>query len=334
MSERGLPSIAWILEASSMSGGVRIIYEMANRLSARGFPVMFLSLGERPKWFNINGKIKWYYYGSYGTLTAAAEHLRPDVVIATWWKTAYVAAAIQEKLKCRGLYLVQDIETSYYFDPVTRSAALNTYTLGLEHFTTSKWVMEQLPKCSYVGLAIGRWNNRAEGSRQRAVLACMRRQALKGFRELAEVSRYLNARGTRLATYGPDIGVKFSSLHEHNFGLKLVPTDRDLERAYSHCGVFISTSRHEGFSLTPLEAMACGTPVVMFDADGNMEYADDGVNCLIASDPLNMSEKISAVLEHRDLAARLSKAGLETAARYRSWDGPIDRLESVLTITE
>ena len=324
------PSVAWILEASSLSGGVRVIFEYANRLSAQGFPVLFLSLNEKPKWFTLNGKIQWYRYGSYDTLVAAALNLKPDVVIATWWRTAYIAAQIRDDLKCRALYLIQDIESAYYYDPATREAVMNTYGLGLEHFTTSKWVMSQLPDCHYVGISIGKWNNRSERSRQRVVLACMRRQALKGFRELAEVSRYLTANGVPLSTFGTDIGVRFSGIHTHNFDGKQPPTDRELERAYSSCGVFISTSLHEGFSMTPLEAMACQSPTVMFDAEGNREYTEDGVNCLIAASPRDMADKVMALLSDKELARRMSISGLATARKYLSWDAPISRLAALL----
>lgn len=326
------PHVAWILEASSLSGGVRVIYELANGLSERGFPVSILSLSPKPTWFSIHGKVRWLTFGGYPALAVAAKENLPDVVIATWWKTAYVAQSICENTSCRGMYLVQDIETEYYHDPITRKAVMDTYALGLEHFTTSRWVMANCPNgCKYVGIAIGkmRQKNKEGERRKRQALAVMRRQALKGFRELGEVALRLQKSNIPVVTFGTDTTVRLSGLHEHIGN----PGSRDVIRLYSTSSVFLSTSLHEGFSMTPVEAMTCGLPVVQFPADGNMEYAVDGENCLLAQSPKHMAELAVRVLSDRALASSLSKSGLETARRYSDWAGPIDRLAALVERT-
>jgi glycosyltransferase involved in cell wall biosynthesis len=59
-------------------------------------------------------------------------------------------------------------------------------------------------------------------------------------------------------------------------------TDNELAELYSASDLFLFTSSVEGFALPPLEAMACGTPVVTTDCKGNRDYATDGFNCLIS----------------------------------------------------
>lgn len=250
--------ILWVVETGSLSGGVRVILEYANRLTAMyGYKNIIYSLNERPKpkqqggWFDLSPKVDWIRFGGYESLAKAAINLKPAMAIATWWKTAYCVKEIVEKTGCRGLYLVQDIETSYYISPIERGAVEATYGMGLEHFTTSKWVLSQMPDARYVGLAIGKWRGDDKVSRNRDVLACLRGQALKGFRELTETTRYLIASNIRLVTFGQGKAIQITSLHTHNPPDGNFLSDKQIEKLYSRVGVFISTSRHEGFCAHP-----------------------------------------------------------------------------------
>jgi glycosyltransferase involved in cell wall biosynthesis len=55
-----------------------------------------------------------------------------------------------------------------------------------------------------------------------------------------------------------------------------------LAKLYSLADVFLYTSYAESFGLPPLEAMACGTPVVMSDNKGSRDYAISNFNTLIS----------------------------------------------------
>jgi glycosyltransferase involved in cell wall biosynthesis len=89
----------------------------------------------------------------------------------------------------------------------------------------------------------------------------------------------------------------------------------------------VQTSRHEGFCLPLLEAMAAGTPVVCTDAHGNRDFCRDGENCLFAhDDPASVAAALERLFGDRDLRARLSEEGRVTAAAY-GWEQRIDELE-------
>ena len=78
-------------------------------------------------------------------------------------------------------------------------------------------------------------------------------------------------------------------------------------------------SRYETFSLTVVEAMAMGCPLVAPRVGGIPEIVDDGVNGLLfeAGNAGDMAEKICRLLEDRSLAARLGhRAGLDSERRY------------------
>lgn len=326
------PKTYWVVESGGLAGGVKVIFEYATHLQALGYPQVILSLDVRPDWFpwDHRRKIEWVRTQTYPALIEVAKGMvQPeDAVIATWWKTAFTTRSIVEPTGARGLYLVQDIETFYYFDPVSQNNVMRTYNLGLECFTTSKWVAEQLPNCTYVGIAIGRWREQQPrgGHRSRTGLAVARPQALKGYRQLTEVVRRLSKDSVAFVTFGVWNLASFHKWHHHVER----PTDKAIEKLYSNCGVFLSTSLHEGLSMTPLEAMACGIPVVMFDAHGNREYFRDGENCLIAKDPIDMTAKVLSILGDRALAKKLHDGGQKTARQYEDWGGPVGRLAAFL----
>lgn len=96
--------------------------------------------------------------------------------------------------------------------------------------------------------------------------------------------------------------------------------DRLLE-LYRSCHVFVSASWWEGFGRPPLEAMACGAPVVTTDSRGVREYARHEVNCLITpiQSPAALAAAIDRLLSDPALAQRLAEAGRETAQLF-TWE--------------
>ena len=87
---------------------------------------------------------------------------------------------------------------------------------------------------------------------------------------------------------------------------------------YHVADVLVNPSLHEGFGLTPLEAMACGTPVVASRIPPHVEVCGDAA---LLVEPLAvdaMAEAIAAVLRDPALAADLRRRGLANAQRY-SW---------------
>ena len=106
------------------------------------------------------------------------------------------------------------------------------------------------------------------------------------------------------------------------------PSDDELAQLYSSTDLFVYSSHIEGFGLPPLEAMACGTPVVTTDCLGVREYAVNEYNALIAPprDPIKLAGSIVRALTDRSLVERLRSNGLDTSKRH-TWNHVTKRVE-------
>lgn len=331
-----------VVETGSLAGGVRVIGEIANRLVQRDWEVSIWSINpqETMSWFPLSRKVQWHSFFVTGSVRDYAQLAvvlgkQKGIKMATFWRTAYTVLDAGDPDE--RFYLVQDVETSYTSQPVQAKAVTDTYEADIHKFTTSRWVESQLPNTDYIGIGLDNyWKEQSRWKRLGYPLACARRQSLKGWTELCETARYLAVEGLPLVTYGLDKRSPMIASHHHNLDPRSMKPkgdkldDSQLRLHYSQAGTFVSTSRHEGFSLTPLEAMACGCPVVMTPADGNMEYAEPGDNCLMADTPRGIADAVLNANADAELWKRLSLAGPKTAARYR-WSEVIDRLEKVLS---
>jgi glycosyltransferase involved in cell wall biosynthesis len=81
---------------------------------------------------------------------------------------------------------------------------------------------------------------------------------------------------------------------------------------YQAADLVVLPSRWEGMALAPLEAMACGRPVVMTDVDGARESLPPGhdVRCLVGTpEPEPLAESIGALLSDPRLRESLGRQG-------------------------
>jgi glycosyltransferase involved in cell wall biosynthesis len=95
--------------------------------------------------------------------------------------------------------------------------------------------------------------------------------------------------------------------------------EEDKPQLYRNAAVFVFPSRREGFGLPPLEAMACGVPVVVGDAGSLPEIVGPAGFVIDPDDSRAMAGAIISILMQDDLAADLRRRGLEQAARF-TWD--------------
>ena len=121
----------------------------------------------------------------------------------------------------------------------------------------------------------------------------------------------------------------------------------DMPTAYRAMDLLVFPSIREGLPNAPLEAQACGTPVVAYAATGSVDAVVDGIGGLLApvGDRPSLASAVARVLEDDALRGRLGRSGRrwvearfdrkvvwsELERHYRSWlrgESPIEAQEA------
>lgn len=92
--------------------------------------------------------------------------------------------------------------------------------------------------------------------------------------------------------------------------------------------LFVTASKSESFGIAVLEAMAVGLPVVTVKEKGFLDFVEDGVNGYFAKtdDPLDIAQKILAILADQELKEKFGQASRRLAERFS--------IEKITTLTE
>jgi glycosyltransferase involved in cell wall biosynthesis len=319
-----------VTESTVVGGGHRDVFEHLNRLAARGHNVALYTLDSSPDWFELRVPVR--SFSGYDELVGELEPLAA-IKVATWWNTAAPVwlASVRNGVP---VYFVQDIETSYYpDDQLSRFRVLASYREEFAYVTISGWNRDRLADLGLSaelvapGVDLEMFRPRP-GVRRRedSLLALGRTLPLKNFPLTLAAWHALGAQRPELRLFG----IEPELANEPGISYERGPSDDRVAELFCEASVFVQTSTHEGFCLPVLEAMACGTPVVCTDADGNRDFCVDGVNCLMVAPRADaVAGAIASLLADVELRERLAQAGLETAARY-AWESQVDALERFL----
>jgi glycosyltransferase involved in cell wall biosynthesis len=125
-------------------------------------------------------------------------------------------------------------------------------------------------------------------------------------------ARYRAAAGSRALPL-----VLAGRAHAEQAGVRCDP-EPDLAKLLHGAAALVHPSLHEGFGLTPLEAMSAGVPVVAARSPGLAETVGDAAELVDPYDADGLARALAQVASDPALRASLAARGLQRAARF-SW---------------
>jgi len=145
----------------------------------------------------------------------------------------------------------------------------------------------------------------------------------KGYPELFRAAAAVRARHphVRFAVIGPDDDDKADGLDAADrevaaaAGVRMLGHRADVDRLYAGMDVLVLASHREGFPRAPMEAAACGVPVVATDIRGCRQAVDDGVTGLLVPvrDAGALAQAITRIVEDRALRLDMGAAARKKA---------------------
>ena len=130
----------------------------------------------------------------------------------------------------------------------------------------------------------------------------------------------------------PEIGRLQTIAREEGIADRVTFTGRrgreELKYYYNASDLFVSTPWYEPFGITPLEAMACGVPVIGSNVGGikySVEHERTGY-LVPPDDPDVLAERMLEVLANDEKRAALSRQAIRRVNRLFTWETVTDQL--------
>lgn len=112
--------------------------------------------------------------------------------------------------------------------------------------------------------------------------------------------------------------------------IKWVTDVYELRDLYKSSKIVLCLGHNEPFGITPLEAMACGVPVIAVDEGGYRETIIDGkTGFLVKRDPKKIADKIIFLLKDQALLEKMGKSSREEMITNWRWEKNVEKLNTV-----
>jgi len=341
-------SVVLPFPATRPGGGVKIMYEYANRLQARGHQVqVFHSIrrpfkkmksplwwkqllyrirgAARPKWFPLDERI------SSSIVPEITDRYLPDadIVLSTWWEMAYMTSALSPS-KGLPFQLIQDYEVWTGREEQVHAS----YALRARPLVIARYLQELVEKHTgirpvHIPNAIDttrfQLHTTPEARKADSTIMLYSKEPRKGTSYGLEALKLLKQEvpGLEVTLFGVFDKPELPDWIQYH------RQPRNLTELFNRNALFFSPSLGEGWALPPAEAMACGCAVVCTDIGGHADYARAGETALLVppKDSAALKEALLLLVRNQDLRLRLAQNGQALINTAFSWEASVSTME-------
>lgn len=273
------------------------------------------------------------------------EEFKADVTIAT---SCLTALPVKLYGSGRRFYFAQHFEPYFGIEAADSMdwweyQALATYRLGLELLSNSSWLSGKLrqeagvdshvcPNAIDHEVFFGSPKPESAYKEIRVISYGGRLADWKGFREMAAAVRLTRERlpemNVRWQVYGTSVLKPNNDVANYeDLGFL---RQADLANAYRGADILLSASWYESFPLFPLEAMACGLPVITTQ-HGTEEYAIHGDTAEVVQprDAHSISAGLIRLITDSSYRSKVAAEGNRIAKKF-TWAASVNRMEKVI----
>lgn len=326
--------LLFCIASTAISGGSKILFELANRLAAAGETVDIFSYGPKPHWFEVEVPF-------LPQRDINQADLKPyDFVLIS---NAFLIPLVLERVPAGGrtipVYICQGYESYLYGNnPQDLMQEIEAFSglfqLPVPVIATSRSIQEllwqnQQKKSHYVPCAIDRTLFHP-GLRQvlpktpkRVLLVGNYLYPLKGmdvaFEALTRLNRDLPVQLvliTQETRWQQRINDLPFAVEVHTR-----PPQQRIPEIYASCHVYVCSSYYEGLGLPALEAFCTGTPVVSTRTQGVNDYGIHQHNLLLAEpgSAEDICRQLKRILTDEKLAQSLVQNAFKTVETRYTW---------------
>jgi hypothetical protein len=326
-------NIAYLMEDTALSGGIRVQLAQADALIARGHRVRIITKGLPLTW--RPSRAEWVYVDDFNTYDARDD----DFLIATFWTTLPAAYAIAPE---KALHLCQGYEGSFTAYQPIRGEIEAAYRLPIPKLVVTRSLIDICKQftddVTYIGQVVDddffRPRTPVDNEPLRVLLCGESQVDIKGVGEgygAAAHARWFHQKFDliRVSPWAPSREEPLDSVQEFHVALNT----REMTRLMHSCDVLIAPNHaEEGFGLPAAEAMASGIPVVMTSIPSYLSFDDVHDYALFApqENAVELGEKLIELLSDVDLRDRLRVRGREVAEQWRA-STVAERMETALS---
>jgi glycosyltransferase involved in cell wall biosynthesis len=329
-------NIAYLLEDTDQSGGVRVQLAHADALIARGHRVRLVTKGLPLTW--RSSRAEWVYVDDFREYDASSD----DFVIGTFWITVPLAKEIAERDGARALHLCQGYEGAFSAYENIREQIEATYRLPIPKLVVSRSLIEICRRfhddVTYIGQVVEDEFYRPVTPREheplRVLVSGQAQADLKGIQDA--YGAVAHARWfhqtldlIRVSPWAPSREEPLDSVQEFHVALNT----SEMTRLMHSCDLLIAPNhREEGFGLPAAEAMASGIPCIVTSIPSYLSFDETHDYALFAPEEnaVEMGERLIELLTDPRLRERLRTRGREVAEQWRV-ENVAGRLETFFT---